>query len=295
VGDDWLIVGEILDATKIQFRRTAPLRDSPALFRTLAELKPTHEEIREFSSQHGFLLGLQLSDSRNTKRFVLRSGLKVIAERMQVWLDSIALMQALCSLLDAIVAKDERLLRSWIEEKPEKKRSDNLALLGVDCTIPTKVPGWERYSLSISSSEAIAQLLEPGDYVRSARLIVQDVVNSWLRAHTSSQVLYNVAKSDQQVYIVPKNLLGAMCLQFAEALKGDHLGLRRCSQCDSWMGNRIDSEFCSDRCRARAYRNRKRQAKELHEGGMRPSEVARRLGSDTKTVRGWLGLAKKGN
>ena len=74
-GDDWLVIREILDTTKIEFRRLATLRDSPALFRTLAELKPAREEIREFSSQHGFLLGPQPSDTaRNNKRFVLRSG-----------------------------------------------------------------------------------------------------------------------------------------------------------------------------------------------------------------------------
>ena len=121
-------------------------------------------------------------------------------------------MRALCSLLDAIVTEDERLLRTWIKERPENKTGDNSAPLGVDCIIPTKVPGWEKYSPSIWSGESIAELLEPGDYIRSARLIAQDVVNAQLRAHTSSQVLYNLTKNDQQVYIVPKNLLGAMCL-----------------------------------------------------------------------------------
>ena len=88
-GDDWLIVDEPRDAPETQYRITAPLRDTPALFRTLAELKPTREEILEFSSQHGLLLGPQPP----TKRVPLRVRPTVNGERKQTWLNSIALMQ----------------------------------------------------------------------------------------------------------------------------------------------------------------------------------------------------------
>ncbi|TMA34658.1 MAG: hypothetical protein E6J87_06215 [Deltaproteobacteria bacterium] len=69
---------------------------------------------------------------------------------------------------------------------------------------------------------------------------------------------------------------------------------RRCEQCRGWFVlspeiNRADREYCSDRCRHKAYRDRRQRARELQARGMTPAQIARELASDTRTVRGWLG------
>jgi len=57
--------------------------------------------------------------------------------------------------------------------------------------------------------------------------------------------------------------------------------------------SRSDREFCSDRCRVNTYRKRKKSAARLHQKGMSPSAIAKKVESDPETVRGWLGLTKK--
>jgi DNA-binding NarL/FixJ family response regulator len=46
--------------------------------------------------------------------------------------------------------------------------------------------------------------------------------------------------------------------------------------------------FCSESCRARAYRERKEKAVQLAAEGKTPKEIAAELDSDVKTVKGWI-------
>jgi transposase-like protein len=111
-------------------------------------------------------------------------------------------------------------------------------------------------------------------------------------------VLLDQETGRQGLYVNPKNLLGALWVQLAESIdKGQ--SSKRCSECGEWMllapgTSRSDREFCSDRCRVNAFRKRKKPAARLYRKGMAPSAIAKMLGSDSETVRGWLGLAKKG-
>jgi predicted nucleic acid-binding Zn ribbon protein len=52
--------------------------------------------------------------------------------------------------------------------------------------------------------------------------------------------------------------------------------------------NRKDRVTCSDACRSRAYRRRKARAIELRAGGKKLREIAKAVGSDMKTIKGWL-------
>jgi hypothetical protein len=61
--------------------------------------------------------------------------------------------------------------------------------------------------------------------------------------------------------LIPRNLLEAMWLQFGEAVTHDK-SFRKCRQCGTWFeislrAARIDKVFCSEACKAKAYRRRK--------------------------------------
>ena len=64
------------------------------------------------------------------------------------------------------------------------------------------------------------------------------------------------------LFIVPKDLLSAMWLQFAQAVSA-MTNLRRCNWCPTWFaygtgtGRRKSAHFCSDRCRKAAHRHQK--------------------------------------
>ena len=66
-------------------------------------------------------------------------------------------------------------------------------------------------------------------------------------------------------YLVPKTLLSAMWLQLALAVEG-LVNFGRCQQCKALIevapgSNRPDRKYCSDACRMRAYRERKKRKK----------------------------------
>jgi hypothetical protein len=97
-------------------------------------------------------------------------------------------------------------------------------------------------------------------------------------------------KMDLQV--MPKNLLGALWLQLAEAIGGGKK-FRQCDTCGGWFEvaprhNRADRQFCTDACRSRAYRGRQDRARQLAAEGRRLPAIAKELGSDVKTVRKWV-------
>lgn len=98
------------------------------------------------------------------------------------------------------------------------------------------------------------------------------------------------------VRLVPKCLAGAIWVQVAEAVTGTKK-TQRCVTCGRWFvlspgEARADSRYCREACRSRAYRARKERAAQLASEGWDAKEIAAEVGSDAKTVRGWLKRAK---
>jgi hypothetical protein len=95
----------------------------------------------------------------------------------------------------------------------------------------------------------------------------------------------------------PENLLGAIWLQLALAMAGEKK-YRACAFCGRPFEltpdlKRADAQYCKEACRSRAYRARRDKAVELAAGGKTVKQIARELGSDVQTVRGWLARAKE--
>jgi hypothetical protein len=147
--------------------------------------------------------------------------------------------------------------------------------------------------------------LVTGDPVEPARIYIGQVVNK----HITDWVLVRMLPTFPQrsgdsrgsasvrnaLYMIPKNFLAGLWLQFAEAVAGNKQ-YERCRECLGWfevVGGerkaRKDKVYCSPRCKVGAHRKRMEEARRLHAQGKKPGEIAQALGTDVKTVRKWIG------
>jgi hypothetical protein len=139
----------------------------------------------------------------------------------------------------------------------------------------------------------LAGFVKPHDVRRPTLLFVQKMINTRLWEHTAPRLLYDPKRDRLGVYLVPKNLLGALWLQFARAVDANK-DYRRCGGgCGRWMEISLDAHrthrrFCSDACRNKAYRDRQAEARRLAAAGVSLDDIARQLGTDLQTVQGWV-------
>lgn len=73
--------------------------------------------------------------------------------------------------------------------------------------------------------------------------------------------------------------------------RGDQF--HRCPECSKWIHKPFERTgpppaYCSNACKVRSYKKRKKRAREFHASGMTPAKIAKELGSTTETVKGWL-------
>jgi hypothetical protein len=106
-------------------------------------------------------------------------------------------------------------------------------------------------------------------------IIIQMEINKHLAEDVGAQIRWNAAGTGMDTYFVPKNLLGAMWLQFARAL----LWPKRYHPCQvcgelmeistdpqSQVRKRADTLTCGDRCRSQKSRDRQKTVRLRREG-----------------------------
>ena len=123
---------------------------------------------------------------------------------------------------------------------------------------------------------------------------LQQMVNEHLKTQAADpKLLWDVraTKACLRMRFMPRSLLAAMWIQLATAIEGDR-DYGQCEQCGSWFEivaeKRKDAKFCSDKCRFKAYRHRQKQARDLSGKGQSLETIAAALGSDVRTIRGWV-------
>ena len=88
----------------------------------------------------------------------------------------------------------------------------------------------------------------------------------------------------------PHSLLGVIWLQFVDYWLGKSIG--QCKECGGWFskddGRSEERLFCRNRCKSRNYRKQRQTAIELRQGGLKPREIAAKLGKRLDLVKGWL-------
>lgn len=227
-------------------------------------------------------------------------------ELLSRWQRSILDVKAALSIwsdLRAAEAGDPSKLKEYI-------RWDGPGFVCYDTFPDVPLPDWSRAIRRVDYQEigrlflviaaenrnpATLRLFRPGDKFSPARHCLQELINNWLKIFAVPQILPKVDQGKSlYLQIVPKHLLGTICLQLAEAIHGGQQ-LRRCLGCNVWMvisrdsvGNRSSRLTCSNACRMRTYNRRKDQARQLRAEGLPLRQIAKRVNSDAKTVRGWI-------
>lgn len=128
---------------------------------------------------------------------------------------------------------------------------------------------------------------------------LQNTVNENMqRLGCSPRLLWERTARETRLRIrsVPQSLIAAMWVQFAMAIEGNR-DYQQCDQCGGWFEvaaeKREDARFCSNACRFKAYRGRQKEAQRLRAEGKSLGQIAALVGSDVRTVSGWV-RAKKG-
>jgi hypothetical protein len=233
------------------------------------------------------------------------------------WAEAIFAVRQAVDLLEAAEAKDEKRLRRWMSFVEDEWASYWRSEGGFSRAVARKMArSWKEEGdefdaeafirshpkaaltfrldrrIRIDATAPVAPYVRAGDRVGAARFVAQRLINEGLDPNTRARLVFDAEAKRFNRHIVPRNLLGAIWIQTAAMAEGGR-NYGRCEQCRGWFVvspeiNRADRAYCSDRCRHKAYRDRRQRARELHAKGMTAPKIAGELGSDSETVRGWL-------
>jgi hypothetical protein len=234
-------------------RTYVPAVEQPALFRVFAEVAPSQQAMLTFANKYGHL-----------GNFLWLAGSALVSERAD----------EADPLNDALVRRTGLAPDRLGRERPETIAfwRSQIEAMSAACGL------WEQVVEGKADPDLIGRVAEAID--RGCRERVENRFSYDARGRTAGWSRE------------PVDLLGAMWLQFADAVAGNKR-TRVCSVCDQWFlvaagAGRTDKEHCSLACRQKAYRKRKQDAVDLYRKGVSPEEIARKLGSDLDTVKGWL-------
>jgi len=233
-------------------REYRPLDDG-SLFYTFAEAHPADEEgILRLANQYGWLFDHQ---------FALAGEGPWAGEPVKSWNVEIEFLHSAVELWEA------KHLRKWIKFK------------GAEAIYHGPL-GFYR----ISAAETLT---------RAATHVLQRYVDEYLKRTCEVRFLWDLGHNSPAVHELPSSLLASLWLELAFAIQSKRPeDFRRCGDCrrrfDTAEEKRQDSKFCSNACRSRNYRKRLKEAQRLRDKGLSLREIARRLNSDTRTVKGWV-------
>ena len=198
--------------------RYYPLRN-PAIFRMFADVGPDHQSILNFANRFGLL-----TDA-------------VSGESLAFWQEQISDMRSLVDLWEKATSlcsdleKASRVVKSM--EGHEMMAGDTVAH-ALHFTLDVAVDHFDCLILRVNQR-------------------ISNVTAALCRNFTDG------AEDSVQLQLRPNNLLQAMWLQFGQAIAANK-SFRKC-QCGTWFEisrkvARSDKIFCTEACKARAYRQR---------------------------------------
>jgi endogenous inhibitor of DNA gyrase (YacG/DUF329 family) len=237
-----------------------PLHDSPALFRTLADVNgQDREAILAFANQYGEL------------------GLPAPHETHRNWLLEIAFLRRAVEMWDWLEAGNTQQLGRFLHweagSAPDAQTAEKLA--GWYYQSHPDLPLDERWAHPPPGAfeqwiEPADSLLKEGDICLAARFLIQGWINRRLEGRVAPRLVYRMADGTQVMQIVPSQLIGALWLQFANAIAGNK-EYRACKECGTWFeissagdARTARRQFCSDRCKSRDYRKRRQGSEQAH-------------------------------
>jgi hypothetical protein len=203
-------------SSRKRVRRYAPLRN-PALFRIFVDVSGDPDSVVDFANRFGLLTDAEKGESLTTWK-------RAIAEfRIAV--------------------------ECWERGAFPSDGQKGMAVIRRPCE-----PGFAMIiGPGISSSLSDCELVDV-----MASLISEKISN--VRPVFISHTWDDPLADSLKLLLMPNNLLEAMWLQFGQAVESNK-SFRQCRQCDDWFElspkvARSDKIFCTDACKAKAYRRR---------------------------------------
>jgi hypothetical protein len=141
--------------------------------------------------------------------------------------------------------------------------------------------------------------LRKGDVFLPARWVLGDYVSRALAVAVSPALIWNPKQKREVLQDMPRSLLGAIYLQFAQAVFSD-TPVQQC-RCGRWFAcaqkssrkTRPDREVCSNSCRTAAYSDNRKDAQQMHADGKSVKEIAKSLGCKRESVEKWVAHLKE--
>jgi len=278
-------------------RQYLPLREFSGLFRTFSlDTEPTERNVQTFASRYGTLgvgtgILLPLSDGRAN----VGTG-----ETLESWATEIVDMRLAVNLWDAArcgKAVDLERFIHWNQQGVFYENDIRKGFVRSGDGRESK-PGTYRFALIAGANTRpdILAHLRSGDLIAPAFWYLQGVINEKLEKHSvTGRLLWDATDREGKqltVRLVPKNLIGALWLQFAKALDGRDY--RQCENCKLWFevggsrAARSDKKFCSPTCKAAFHRKERERALDLRKRGYTPARIAKELGKQIDVVKRWV-------
>jgi hypothetical protein len=242
------------------FETYEPLKQHPALFQDFAALERTQGTVLAFANRYGDFLqgapGLPPSEFGS-------------------WQAEISQMQYAIAIWDALGKRDWKTL---------------LADENVKFCLKVLSPGKHPKPAEIATA-AVTHLV---------RYVDQHVFHFGSTpgaGRNSPKIIWSEETGHVLLRMPILSPMNALRYQFALAVLGNK-SYQQCEACSRWMllgpgVNRADRKACSDTCRGKLYRLRQRKANELYDTGVSLQRIAKELGSDVPTVRGWVSKRKE--
>lgn len=286
------------------------------MYKTLATMTPTQDEILDFANSYGALGGRCRSWMMLTGE---RGAFGAVGEKLAAWQQEILLLSQTVRVWEqAKNGSEDSLGRHFKWEGAHTIRYDSHPapggtsnkdrkvafeqapgaplLLGSRRLNPDYLPRPSLHVQEIVSSKETHpyafKRFERGNLIAPAKFWLLRTVNEMLGGEVAAKLVWDAEQSRPILRMVPQSLIGACWLQFAGAIDAE-TEYERCLMCREWYessaGTRArDKKFCSVKCRVKAYRDKQTEARELRGRGLKIRDIAKKVGSDAKTVGGWL-------
>ncbi len=267
------------DRTQAAMEPYEPLSRESGLFRIFAGLPIEPNPIRKFADAHGLIYDLV-----HRFRFVHKGReYQAIGTPLPIWRQTILAVRHWVTIWDFVCADDARGLLKYVEEFPHQLKRSDLQ----NPVIATHMA----HSDPILNEPAKTRLRVAKERLRFG------VWESELRENITVHLKYDENRDTFGFRLRGEDLAVAIWAQFAMAVI-DNKEYQCCKTCGkpfevSPEVARTNREYCGTPCRLKAYRARQREAVRLKHRGKSLKEIASKLESDVKTVRGWIKKAEE--
>jgi hypothetical protein len=258
------------DTLAVAVKRYSPLRYT-GLFRTFADVTPTHAGMLAFAHQYGLL--------------------RRSANWYGMWQKQIFALRRALQIWDLWRCEKINELSDYFEWQTSEKGARSL----IYNSHPGKRPESpeERKIEVIQIDDSLEKSLEAKAY-RIAPFYLSSIISRRMRRRVRLVTYWDSREGRMRRQDIPANLLGAIWLLFEQAVCGNK-EFKPCPICGTWIelsrtAKRSDAIYCSGPCRSKAYRDRQKRAQELWAEGHGKSfmEIAAELDVEEVMVKSWV-------